>query len=137
MLRTSARGGKADGLKNKNGRGIPRSFSDVRVVFGKLKKPIVGGNFGTFQIKVDLKSEKAGTSARPILTRRASESRPLPLLAVFSRGGLSPAVAALHPASGRLSATVRGFSSTFFCGSPLPVGFGLVASAGFYPRRSL
>jgi hypothetical protein len=101
-----------------------------------VKKGIVGGYSSTFQIKVVLKNEKAGTLALQILTRRISESRPLPLLAVFSRWGLSPAVAALHPASGRLSATVRGFLSTFFRGSPLPVDFSSAASAGFHPRHS-
>ena len=36
-----------------------------------------------------------------------------------------------------LSATIRGFSSTFFRGSPLPVGSGFASSAGFHPRRLL
>jgi len=36
-----------------------------------------------------------------------------------------------------LSATIHGFSSTFFRGSPLPVGSGFATSAGFHPRRPL
>jgi len=53
MLRTSARGGKADGLKNKNGRSIPRSFSDVRVVFARPK--IENKSIGTIMDHLKLK----------------------------------------------------------------------------------
>ena len=78
MSRTSARGGKADGLKNKNGRGITRRFSDVRVVEnatawfrvsgGRLKK-IKGRGGSVLCSNLDTYGAEAGNQRLSIVKR--------------------------------------------------------------------